>query len=172
MVDTLSATLRTIIKSTYTQGLDLVNTPDGLSLTRTQILTTGTGLDQGNVQWHDQRVISASSSDTIDLADASNAIKDAFGNSLNLDTIKFIFIRNVTPEASPAEIQIDPTVSNGWTTAIAGITKIPTTGWFCMLAPNAAGFNVTAGTNDQLKITNNDGSNAATYEIVIIGNKV
>ena len=42
-------------------------------------------------------------------------------------------------------------------------------GTLLLVAPNAAGYAVTAGTGDLLKVANSGGSTGVTYDIVIVG---
>lgn len=129
--------------------------------------SSGVGANMVDILWSDQRTISASANDDLDLA---AGLTDAFGNSLTFVRVKFIYIKNVSADAA-TEIQIDQTVTNDWSTLFGGGAIIPllTGAWLAHEAPDAAAWLVTASTADLLRITNNDASNSAIYDITIMG---
>lgn len=157
------------IDTAQTSVLDDRTVSDSLSLTRKTDWTDGTGADQAEFQFHDERTLGTSANEVIDLADAANALKDAYGNSMNLSAVKALIIHNKS--GNGASMTVGPPASNGWVTAMAAsdLITIPDGGTFCIEAPTAAGYAVTAATGDLFTITNLDGSNALLYSITIIG---
>lgn len=152
-----------------TSVLDDHTVPQSLPLERKTRWTDGTGANAAEAFFHDERMLGTSANEDIDLADAANAIKDAFGNSMNLSAVKALIIHNKS--GNGASMTVGPPASNGWVTAMAAsdLITIPDGGTFCIEAPTAAGYAVTAGTGDLLTITNLDGSFALLYSITIIG---
>ncbi len=47
--------------------------------------------------------------------------------------------------------------------------KVKPGGAIALVAPDATGYAVTAGTADQLKVANSAGGTSVTYDIIIIG---
>lgn len=158
----ISGTIKPSWNIVETKSLDLSTPRDALSLSETHTITDGTGADQFDEHFHDTRPIAAGANDDLDLA---GGLTDAFGNTITFSAIKALQIIN----SGTVEIQIDQSVANGFTAWFTGIQKIPAGGTLQLVAPTAAGYAVTAGTGDILRITNNDGSTAASYKIAIGG---
>ena len=62
--------------------------------------------------------------------------------------------------------------SNGFTSWVGDATdvvKVKPGGALILVAPDATGYAVTAGTGDLLTITNSAGSTSVTYDVVIMG---
>ena len=130
-------------------------------------ITDGTGLNEADVIWHDQRTLASSTSEEIDLA---GSLTDVFGTVLTFARIKGILISSAL--ANGALIQVGGSASNGfvnWVASATDIINVRNGGTFALIAPDATAYAVTAGTGDKLKITNTDGAATATYDIIIIG---
>ena len=170
----LSGTVRALIQMTHTEVHDAntgQTTAGGIdtgqfSTVPQTIFTDGTGSGQADKMFSDSRTIATSANDDIDLA---GSLTDEFGAALTFVKIKTILIHNT---GSTAIIQIDQSVTNGWVAHWSNTSQIiiPAGGWLLVHSAGSAGLGtVTAGTGDLLRITNNDGSNVAAYNIVIIG---
>ena len=57
------------VTGTYTAAKDLSTVTDPLALSKSIPLASGTGANQADLLFHDQRTIAASSNDDLDLAD-------------------------------------------------------------------------------------------------------
>jgi hypothetical protein len=69
-------------------------------------------------------------------------------------------------------VPLDLTSPEGITVLMATITLTPgTTTQGCLVLVNGAGWTVTDASAHLLKILNNDGTNAATYEIIVVGSQ-
>lgn len=169
MAKTLTATTDIRLKWEHT------NTPDSggptikdhNTFTLADSLANGTGIDSADLLWHDVRALSATSSETIDLA---GGITDQFGATVTFARIRGMIIRNQTTTAN-AVLDIGGASSNewtGWVGAAGDIVKVGPDGVMMIWNPSAAGFAVTAGTGDVLKI-NNGSAVDITYQIVLIG---
>ena len=172
----LSTTIQMRILGTQTKAFDALATFTGSPDVSANItMADGTGANQSDLMYFElAETIAASGNDQYDLA---GALTDAYGDAVVFAKIKAILIKNT---ATNAEIQVgggtDGAGTNAWAPWITSTTadkseavKIePNNGAFMMIAPNT-GWTVTAGTADILRITNNSGSNEASYQMIIIG---
>lgn len=158
----ISGTIKCSCNLVETSALDLSTPRDALNFSESHTLTDGSGADQIDELFHDTRAIAAAANDDLDLA---GGLTDAFGNTITFASIKMLQIVN----NGDTEIKIDQSVANDWSTAIATAITIPAGASIQLVNPTAAGWAVTAGTADLLRITNNDGSVAASYQIAIAG---
>jgi len=134
----------------------------------TQDFTNGTGANQANKMYAASRTLAGGANETLDL---SGSLTDQFGNTLLFTAIKGIKI-SVLISTTSSSISVGATGSNGWTGLLEQTTasiKIKNGYSFSVFGSDAAGMAVTAGTNDLLKVTNNDGTNTATYTITLYG---
>lgn len=127
--------------------------------------SNGTGANQVN-QFYDDDAgsLAAAASVNIDLA---SGLADDYGDTILFTGIKYVRIRNTSSIASL-------TVGGGSNAFVGPIGatathSIPPGGELVWTNPTAAGWSVTPGTGDILKILNADGSNAATFRIDIAG---
>lgn len=128
-------------------------------------LTDGAGANQANRVFTDQRTVAASANDDLDLA---GSLTDVFGATLTFARIKGMLIRS-----SPSNTQ-NFAVGGGtnpfatWAGGTAPTITVRPGGVFVLVAPDATGYAVTAGTADILRIANGAG-NPVTYDVVLIG---
>jgi hypothetical protein len=127
--------------------------------------TNGAGANQSDRIWADQRTLNASTNDDLDLA---GVLTDVFGASLTFARIKGMIVRS-----NPANTQTfsvgggtNPFVS--WATGTTPAVVVRPGGLFMLVAPDATGYAVAAGTADILRIANGAGS-PVTYDIVLWG---
>lgn len=130
-------------------------------------LTNGTGANQANAGFADIRTLSASGTENLDL---SGSLLDAFGNTLAFTKIKAMVV--LAASGNTNDVLIGGAGSNGFITPFADATdvaRVKPGGLLVMVAPDANGLAVTAGTGDILKVTNSAGSTSVTYTIILIG---
>lgn len=132
--------------------------------------TFGTGNNQVNQLWRDRRTLTAGAADNLDLA---GGITNGFGVTATFAKVKEIKIHNRSAN------QTVPTTA----TLTVGNGSNPFIGWFgagthtegialdgTMHKSNPlAGWTVTGGTGDNLKILNDAGALVAEYDIEIAG---
>jgi len=167
MATSLATTLSLSLRATLTNTLDLSTPKDDLSYAFADALSQGTGLDAGDVLWHDTRTLTATTSENLDLA---GSLTNGLGTTVTFAKVKAIIIVNKSTTAG-YNLDIGNATSNGWTTMFGGSThtiKVGPGGCFANWNPSLAGFAVTAATGDQLKI-NNGNAASVDYDIVIIG---
>ncbi len=129
-------------------------------------LKTGTGNNQADLLFTDQRSIGAAGNEDLDL---SGVLADAFGATLTFVKVKAISIRAAA--ANGGNIEVSPAAANGFLGPFGDASDklaIPAGGAVVLAAP-VGGWTVTAGTGDLLNIANSDGAAAGVYDIRIVG---
>lgn len=161
----LSATIKASIAGSHTSALDLATAEMPFNVAFATALADGTGLDQADRIFTDTRTITASSTDSLDLA---GALTNAFG------TVTFARIKAVLVKAAAANtnnVNVTRPAANGVPLFLAAGDGIPVRpgGVFLWMAPDATGVAVTGGTGDLLDLVNSGAGTSVTYDIVIIG---
>ena len=150
----------------FTNALDLSTAKDELNRKTQYDFTDGTGSNQADRIWHDQRTLTASSSENLDLA---GSLSSVYGASITFATVKAIIIKAASGNTN--DVVVGNAASNqfvGWFGAAAHTEAVKPGGISIHIAP-ATGWTVTAGTVDQLKILNGGAGTSVTYDIIIIG---
>jgi len=149
-----------------TNALDLSTPVDALSLTQRIQLTSGTGANQADMLWHDQRTLTASATEDLDLA---ASLTSSFGATLTFARVKALIV--IAASGNTNNVNVTRPASNGVPIFLAagdGIAVRPG-GVHAIIAPDATGYAVTADTGDLLTFTNSAGSTSVTYDVVIVG---
>lgn len=153
--------------ATLTSALDLATGTHPLSYPLVYDWESGTGLDQADKMWHDRRQLAASGSENHDLA---GGLTDPFGAVITFARVKGLLVRADADNTNL--VQVGGAASNQWVNWVANssdIVNVRPGGVLILIAPDATGYAVTAGTGDQLKIANSAGSTVVDYDIVIVG---
>lgn len=166
----MATTLKTIvtaqIEATYKNVLDL-GVPTDAFLKKVKIeLTEGTGASLADRMFHDQRTLTASATEDLDLA---GVLANPFGSTLTFVELRAILIS--ASSANTNNVNVTRPASNGvplFLAASDGIA-VPPGGVFMWSCPADGKVTVTASTGDLLTITNSAGSTSVTYDVVIIG---
>lgn len=162
-----SCTLTGEFKATYTSVLDLATVTVPLTLRKAVSITAGTGANQADKVFHDQRTLTASSTEDLDLA---GSLTDAFGATITFARIKGIFV--AAASANTNNVLVGGAASNqfiNWVSDATDKIVVRPGGWFGLVAPDATAYAVTAGTGDLLRIGNSGAGTAVTYDIILIG---
>lgn len=152
---------------THTSPADLSTPTDEWERTVQLDFTDGAGANQANRIFHDERTISASSNEDLDLA---GSLTDKFGA-----TITFARIKAIVVEASSANannVHVGGAASNqfvNWVANSSDIIVVKPGGFFVLATPDATGYAVTAGTGDLLRIANSGAGTSVVYRIWLIG---
>ena len=147
-------------------GLDLSAAVDALNRDYSQNFAHGTGANQANMLWHDQRLLNASDTESLDLA---GALTSVFGATLTFTRLKALFIKAAAGNTNSG--QVTRPASNGVPFLMAagdGVALTPGA-WVQFVWPDANGIAVTAATGDLIAFTNSAGSTSITFDLVIIG---
>jgi len=132
---------------------------------RQYALTNGAGVNQADRIFADQRTVNASTNDDLDLA---GVLTDVFGATLTFARIKGMLISSNVANVQNFSVGGGTNPFINWIAGTTPTVVIRPGGMFLLLAPDATGYAVTAGTGDILRIANGAGS-AITYDIVLIG---
>jgi hypothetical protein len=163
LTSSLALTVRATLTGTHDLGTP--SAPHILSLEDS--LATGTGADQADQVWGDERSLNATTGEDLDLA---GSLTNALGTTVTFARIKGIII-HVTTTTAGYTLQVGGASSNqfiNWVANSSDIVNVRGGGVFMLWAPDATAYVVTAGTGDLLKIYNPN-AGAITYKIMLIG---
>jgi hypothetical protein len=128
-------------------------------------LTNGTGADQANNAFMDERTLLASTSEDLDLA---GVLANVFGATLTAAAVKAILV--IADDGNTNNVVIGGAASNAFVGPFADATDKLVLGpgdVFLITRRSAAGMTVTAGTGDKLTIANSGAGSSVTYRIVL-----
>ena len=129
----------------------------------------GEGIKACNVLYHEKHTIAATEQKTLDINAGSPSLKDAFGDTLTLKAIKFLYIKNTSLDL-PVSIfgggALDLLIMDGMTDKL----WLEKEGFFLWACPTAAGVDTTV--NKNLELTVGAGTGSAIIDVVILGLKV
>lgn len=155
------------IKTTYTSALDLATVTDPLDFLKRIDLATGTGADQADLLFHDQRTVSASSNEDLDMA---GSLSDAFGNTLTFARIKLLAVYAAAANTNNVNVTADASAGvPGLFLALGDGVVVRPGGLFLWCAPDATAAVVTATTGDLINFANSSSGSSVTYDVAIIG---
>lgn len=163
----LVSTLLVDFTATLTKALDLVTGEAPLRKRVSIPLASGTGADQADKIFSDQRTLTASATEDLDLA---GGLTDAFGDAITFARVKAILI--FASAANANNVLVGGAASNQFVNWVSDATDkivVRPGGVFCLIAKDATGYAVTAGTGDLLRIGNSGAGTSVVYDIVIIG---
>lgn len=124
----------------------------------------GTGADQANESWEDSRTLAGGVTENLDLQAGGET--NAFGDALSFSVIKAIFI-NITSSAG-GPLLIGGHATNALATLFgAANDKLRVRKTLLLATGDVTGYAVSAG--DLLTIVNEDGADAVTFDIIVIG---
>jgi len=126
--------------------------------------TSGTNANQMNQLWTDQRTLTASATETLDLA---GGITNTFGTVLTMAEVSLMVVSSAT--ANTNTIIIGNAAANEFDSWLGGTNHTITVrpgGFFLLAAPDVDGY--TVSTDGNLKISNG-GTGSITYDIYIGG---
>lgn len=126
----------------------------------------GTNADQADILYVEERTLTASSTEELDLA---GVIADAFGSTITAAELVGIIV--LADEDNTNNVEVGGAASNAvpFLKHVSDIEVVKPGGVYVNFAPGAAGLcTVTAGTGDKLKIANSGGSTSVTYRIGLL----
>lgn len=171
------APARAAFSGTVQLGVDLTNTGSSDLGTATDLVkalnlvgvtfSNGTGANQANQMFADQRTLTASSSEDLDLA---GVLTNNLGSTVTFARVKAIIVKASSSNTNNVLVGgASATQFVNWVANASDIITVRPGGAFILLAPDATGYAVTAGTGDLLKIANSGGTTSVTYDIILIG---
>ena len=161
----LTAELRAKLTARQTGSHDMGGPTFNPSLEKNITFTDGTGANQADIVWADQRTLAASATEDLDLA---GVLTDAFGSTVTAAEVVAIMVVAAAGNTNNVVIG-DATAPVPLFGGTNGTLSIKPGGFVMLGAPGAAGqFTVGAGATDDLKIANSGAGTAVTYDIAII----
>jgi len=164
-LDALNITLSVL--SRIKNVLDLSTSKDEIDRNIALTFTDGAGADQADLHWSDERTLAASANEELDLA---GVLADAFGTTITFARIKAIIIE--ADSTNTNNVEVGGAAANAFLGPFKDATDIAVVrpkGFLCIVAPDATGYVVTAGTGDKLKIANSGAGTSVKYRIILIG---
>lgn len=122
---------------------------------------------KADVLWSDTRTLAASASESLDLR---GSLVDAFGASVNPAEIVAIYVKAKSTNTN--DVVIGNAASNGFAGPLSATGTLTLKAGEFVLLSSQAGWAVTAGTGDLLKVANSAAGTSVTYSIMIIGRSV
>lgn len=162
----LTSKLIAQIIATESGTLDLGTKQAKVSASYSQDLASGTGSAAADMIWTDERTITASSNEDLDLA---GSLAGAFGNTLTFAKIKAILV--IANSANTNDVVVGGAGSSAFTgpfNANTSTVSIKPGGVF-MIGHPGTGWTVTATSGDLLRVANSSSGTSVTYKIVLIG---
>jgi hypothetical protein len=163
VIDRCSINLK--IDVVASSALDLRSILDPVLINEALLLTNGTASGAASQMFTDTRTLTASASETLDLA---GGLTNAFGVTLTFVKVKFVYVKAAS--ANTNDVQVTRVATTGIPLFMAdgdGIALGPGE-WFCYGSPTT-GKTVTGTTDDTLTFTNSAGGTSVDYTLVIVG---
>ncbi len=164
---TLTTTVIFGVSGTHVNDLDLGTDPSysyrgGLTIN----LADGTGAGQADMVFADQRTLTASTTEDLDVA--AGALTDAFGATFTIADLHVLMVcaaaANTNNVVLGGDVNEVPYLDTAATTL-----SIKPGGCFQFADPSAAGVTVTAATGDIIQLANSGAGTSVTYDIIIVG---
>jgi hypothetical protein len=161
------------IVATLTAALDLATSTTPLAYPLVYEWPNGVAADQADMAWHDRRTIAASGTDDLDLA---GGLTDAYGATITFVKIRALLV--VADAANTNAVILGNATTNAWGGGVATTgpplghathtTRVHAGGAVLYLSPDA-GFGVTAGSIDVLRVANSGAGTEVIYDIIAVG---
>lgn len=167
MAETFSGSMKVSLNGTFTGDNDLSTVSQALAYTKAFDFTNGTGANQANMIFMDQRTISASGNDDLDLA---GSLTNAYGTTITFTSIKGIIVYAAT--ANTNDVHVGGAGSNQfleWVGNSSDLVVVKPGGLLALVNPQANGYAVTASTGDILRVSNSSSGTSVTYDIILLG---
>ena len=164
-LDTSSVVLS--VTGSQSNAIDFTTGIAPLARTYQLLYSTGTGAGAADRIFHDQRTLTASSSEDLDLA---GVLTDVFGATVTFARIRALIIAAASGNTN--NVVVGNATSNGFVTWVGGATHTVTVrpgGFLALGATDATSYAVTAATGDLLHIANSGAGTSVTYDVILIG---
>ncbi len=148
-------------------GATNVGTPSlALDVSKLWQVTAGTGTGKADKLYAGARTLTASSSESLDLA---GGLTDPLGATLTFVHVKAIMV--IADTGNTNNVQVGGAASNTFAGPFADATDIVSIppGGSAVFTHPGAGWTVTASTGDILKVANSSSGTSVTYQLVLIG---
>jgi hypothetical protein len=151
---------------THEATTGLTSPKEDLQTIFTWAVTSGTGADQMDLLFLEQRTLTNSASEELDLV---AGVTNSFGDILSFARVKMFAVFAATGNVS--YVTVGGSTNGAWTNWVDAVNdqiNVRPGGIAAFFAPAATAYTVTSGTGDKLLITN-PSTNSVTYDIYIGG---
>jgi hypothetical protein len=168
VAQSLNVTISSVVSGSYRGSNDLGAPVFSLNpaLQEPIVLSTGTGANQANRMFSDERTLAASATENLDFA---GSLTDPLGATLTFVTVKVLKVCALSTNTN------NVVLGGAESATLLGIfgdasdkIVVKPGGCFVWVAPGT-GATVTATTGDILLVANSAGSTSVTYRILIVG---
>jgi hypothetical protein len=162
----VSATIDINVKGVIYGVNDLATTQSSFNVPERVSFDPGSAAGQANIAFLDTRTIAASSNDDLDLA---GVLPHPLGGTITFAVIRAIVIRAAAGNTN--NVVIGAAASNQFVGPFGAATHTIALrpGEELVVTNRGAGWSVTAGTGDILRIANSGSGTPVTYDIILIG---
>ncbi len=163
----LTASVVFSVSGNFQNDLDLGTDPNyNYNGNKTLSFANGTGASQADKVFADQRTLTASSTEDLDIV--AGGLTDAFGTIFTLAEMKVLMVCAAAANTNNVVLGGDANSVPFLSTAATTVSIKPG-GCFQLADPSAGGYAVTAGTGDIIQVANSAGGTSVTYDIIVIG---
>jgi hypothetical protein len=162
---TLTTRVQVLIGADLQNVLDLVTSGANTNYRKSMDLANGTGANQANVIFSDQRTLSSAATEDLDLA--GGGLTDPLGTAFAPARIKCVMIASASGNTTNLTLLGDTNSVPVLSTAATTIVIAPG-GVFTACRPDATAWAVTAGTGDIIQVANASGA-SAVYDVILVG---
>lgn len=164
---TLGATAVVSVSGSFVNDLDLGTDPTyNFKGGTTLNLTNGTGANQADKVFADQRTINASTTEDLDVS--AGALTDSFGVTFTITELKVLMVCASSANTNNVVLGGDANSVPFLSTAATTVSIKPG-GCFMFTDPSAAGTTVTNATGDVIQVANSGAGTTVTYDIIMLG---
>ena len=146
--------------------LDFGSPTSRVAYSKSISLATGTGLNQADLRWSDQRTLTQNTNEDIDVV---GALTGALGTTLSLAKLKMIVLYSLSTNVVNLTISRPATNGVPFLAAASDAFVLVPGGLFVFVNPSLAAVTCTAGTADLINIAAAAGAADAVYDIHIVG---
>lgn len=165
-LDGLSGTISAAVNLTPVKTADFANVTQSVQRTFSKTLTVGTGADQADQVFSDQRTLAGTANETLDLQSLTNSL----GVAVVFTKVKLLYIEVVSTN-SDSTITVGASGSSAFNTPFSGDDTFSIDigpGGVAMFCRTDSTAYAVSGTVKDLKVLNNSAS-SLTYNIIIAG---
>jgi hypothetical protein len=162
----LDTRLKLSLTAALTGSTDLQSRSAPLEYAFNKALTSGTGANQADRLFTDQRTIAASGNDDLDLV---GSLTDAFGATVTFAKVKGLIVRAADSNVNNVVVGGASSTFSTWVTGTNPAVLVRPGGVLALMAADATAYAVTATSADVLRISNSSSGSDVVYDIVVIG---
>lgn len=166
----LETRLHLAVTANQTSALDLTTVSAPIDWARQIVLANGTGAGQADRIFSDQRTLTASSTENLDLA---GTLTDVYGATITFARVKAIIIGAASGNTNNVVVGGHASAAFvNWVSDATDKIVVRPGGLFVLAATDATGYAVTATTGDMLTVANSSSGTSVTYDVIVIGSSV